>query len=132
MNTEIMSETLAQSLAGKITFPDVVRILTAEDVESYRADLVRLEETFYSTSGETFVEKMDLPRGDIALNFSAAEVASAIRASQAGTCDYREFLSRLMSAGTTSYEVFLSGKQCIYFGRKGEFHVEEFPRQAVT
>jgi hypothetical protein len=46
MNTDIMRDTLAKSLAGTIAFPDVVRILIGEGVESYRADLVRLEETF--------------------------------------------------------------------------------------
>jgi hypothetical protein len=26
------------------------------------------------------------------------------------------------------YWAFLSGNEVVYFGRKGEFHVEEFPR----
>jgi len=35
-----------------------------------------------------------------------------------------------MAAGTTAYWVFITGRRVIYFGRKGrkgEFHVEEFP-----
>jgi hypothetical protein len=27
-----------------------------------------------------------------------------------------------------AYWAFLTGKKVIYFGRKGEFHIEEFPR----
>lgn len=34
-----------------------------------------------------------------------------------------------MRAGTTHYNVFLSGKKAIYFGRKGEFYVENFPER---
>jgi len=128
MNIEVISNALAGSLAGTNAFSDVVRILTTEGVESYRADLVRLEETFYMPDGTTHVEKMDFPARGIGERFSAAEVVSAIRAGQAGESKYREFLNRVMDAGTTSYVVYLSGKKAIYFGRKGEFHVEEFPR----
>jgi uncharacterized protein YbcV (DUF1398 family) len=128
MNIEVISNALAGSLAGTNAFPDVVRILTAEGVESYRADLVRLEETFYMPDGTTHVEKMDFPARGIGDDFAATEVVSAIRASQAGECKYPQFLNRVMDAGTTSYVVYLTGRKAIYFGRKGEFHVEEFPR----
>ncbi|MEO6909986.1 MAG: DUF1398 family protein [Edaphobacter sp.] len=129
MNIEAMRDTLAKSMAGSIGFPDVVRSLIAEGVESYRADLVRLEETFYMPGGDSHVEKMDFPQQTIADEFSAAGVVAAIRGSQAGKTKYREFLKLAMDAGTTSYVVFLHGKRCIYFGRNGEFHVEEFPGQ---
>jgi hypothetical protein len=33
-----------------------------------------------------------------------------------------------MAAGITAFWVFLTGRKVIYFGRKGEIHVEEFPR----
>ena len=128
MNTEILHETLKRSLQGAIAFPEVVRILTAEGVESYRADLVRREETFYLPDGATHVEKIDFPAAGIAEDFSASGVVAAIRASQEGKSKYHEFLTRVMHAGTASYAVFLTGKRCIYFGRKGEFHVEEFPQ----
>lgn len=128
MNTEILHETLKRSLQGAIAFPEVVRILTAEGVESYRADLVRWEETFYLPDGTTHVEKIDFPAADIAEDFCASGVVAAIRASQEGKSKYHEFLTRVMNAGTASYAVFLTGKRCIYFGRKGEFHVEEFPQ----
>jgi uncharacterized protein YbcV (DUF1398 family) len=106
MNIETIRNTLAGSLAGTNAFPDVVRILTAEGVESYRADLVRLEETFYMPDGTTHVEKLDFPARGIGEHFAAAEVVSAIRASQRGECKYPEFLNRDMDAGTTSYVVY--------------------------
>ncbi len=39
-----------------------------------------------------------------------------------------EFVSRSTAAGTVGYWAFLTGKRVIYFGRKGEQHIEEFPR----
>ena len=127
MNTEIMRDTLAKSLAGTIAFPDVIRILIGEGVESYRADLVRLEETFYMPDGATFVETIAFPATSIADRFSAPDVIAAIRDSQTGKCKYREFLSRAMRAGVANYVVYLEGKKVIYFGRNGECHIEVFP-----
>ena len=37
------------------------------------------------------------------------------------------YLRLATSAGTVAYRVFLTGKRVVYFGRKGEIHVEEFP-----
>jgi uncharacterized protein YbcV (DUF1398 family) len=128
MNTEFLHETLQKALAGTIAFPDVVRTLVAEGVESYRVDLVRLEETFYMPDGSTHVEKMEYPAKSIAEYFAVDNVIGAIRDSQAGKCKYREFLSRVMDAGTSSYVTYLKGRKVIYFGRNGDFHVEEFPR----
>lgn len=128
MNIELVRKTLAGSLAGTNAFPDVVRALTAEGVESYRADLVRLEEVFYMPDGTTHMEKLAFPAMPIGDDFAAADVVAAIRDSQAGKCKYPEFLNRVMKAGTTGYVTYLSGKKVIYFGRKGEFHVEHFPR----
>ena len=128
MNVELIRSTLAGSLAGTTAFPEVVRRLTEEGVESYHADLVRLEETFYMPDGTTYVEKLEFPKMAIGDEFSAGAVVAAIRDSQAGKCKYPEFLNRVMNAGTTGYVTYLRGKRVIYFGRKGEFHVEEFPR----
>ncbi len=113
-------------MKGEIAFPEVVGVMMAEGVESYHADLVRQEETFYARNGETHVERMHISPLAIADEFSGESVVSAIRASQAGESKYPEFLDRVTKAGTTNYVVYLDGRRCIYFGRKGEFHVEEF------
>ena len=127
MNTEVMKKTTADSLAGTMTFPEVVALLAAEGVESYHADLVKLEKTFYLPCGETFVETLDFEPPPISNDFSSAEVIAALRTIQARQINYQEFLRRIMGAGTTSYMVYLNGKKAIYVGRKGEFYVEDFP-----
>ena len=59
MNTQIMEETTSRSLQGTITFGEVVMKLLAIGVESYHADLVRKEKTYYMPDGQTHLEKMD-------------------------------------------------------------------------
>ena len=46
MNTTVIHDVLAESQAGKLVFPEVVRRLTEVGVESYFRDLVRGEEIF--------------------------------------------------------------------------------------
>jgi uncharacterized protein YbcV (DUF1398 family) len=127
MNVEVLQDTLAGTIAGAHSFPEVVRTLTAEGVESYRTDLVRMEATFYYPDGSTHLEKLALPAAAVAESFSHAGIVAATRAAQAGTVQYPEFVQRAMSAGAGAYVAYLRGRKVIYFGRNGDFHVEEFP-----
>lgn len=128
MNTEVMRHTLHQSEAGRYTFPQVVGTLSGVGVESYFADLARAVDTFYLPTGETHTEKMTLLTTKISDDFSPFGIVDAIRTVQADEIRYPEFLRRAMAAGVTAYWVFIAGRRVIYFGRKGEFHVEEFPK----
>jgi uncharacterized protein YbcV (DUF1398 family) len=126
MDTQLLHDTLHKSESGQITFGEVVATLSAAGVESYRADLLTAQETFYTPEG-THVEPMTLPATTIAADFDAPAVLAAIRAAQADTIRYPEFLVRIFHAGCSAYHVFITGRKVIYFGRKGEFHIEEFP-----
>jgi uncharacterized protein YbcV (DUF1398 family) len=64
----------------------------------------------------------------VAEEFSSSETVAAIRAAQADTIRYPEFVKRSTAAGVIGYWAFLTGKRVIYFGRKGQSHVEEFPK----
>jgi uncharacterized protein YbcV (DUF1398 family) len=127
MNAGIIHEVLAKSQAGELIFPEVVRQLLEVKVESYFCDLATGAETFYMSDGQTHMEKMVLPLAPIAEQFSPSELIAAIRSAQTDTIRYPEFMKRSAAAGVIGYWAFLSGKKVIYFGRKGEFHVEEFP-----
>jgi uncharacterized protein YbcV (DUF1398 family) len=128
MKTEVIHQVLAKSQAGELIFPEVVRQLLEAGVESYFCDLAAGQETFYMSDGKTYAEKMVLPLEPIAEEFSSAGVTAAIRAAQADTIRYPEFIKRSTSAGVIAYWAFLTGRKVIYFGRKGEHHIEEFPR----
>ena len=123
-----MHVVLAESQAGKLTFPEVVRRLREAGVESYFCDLATGQETFYTRDGKARAEKMTLPLSPVAEEFSSGELIAAIRGAQADTVRYPEFVKRSTAAGVIAYWSFLTGAKVIYFGRKGEVHVEEFPR----
>jgi uncharacterized protein YbcV (DUF1398 family) len=57
-------------------------------------------------------------------------LVAAIRAAQADTVRYREFVKSSTAAGVIGYWVFLTGKRVIYFDRKGEQHIEDFPKSS--
>ncbi|MGH9396748.1 MAG: DUF1398 domain-containing protein [Terriglobia bacterium] len=128
MNTSVIEECIRLSFADKLTFPEVVKRLVAIGVERYHADLSRLQNTYYNLSGETaqYPLPLDNPPA-IHEQFSASEVAEALRAIQGGKIDYGEFLRRIMKAGAASYDVFMGGRKAIYTGRRGDFYVENFP-----
>jgi uncharacterized protein YbcV (DUF1398 family) len=128
VNAKVIHEVLAESQAGQLVFPEAVRRLLEAGVESYFCDLARGTETFYLRDGQTHLEKMTLPLSSVAEGFAPSELVAAIRGAQTDTIRYPEFMKRASAAGVIAYWVFLTGRKVIYFGRKGEFHVEEFPR----
>jgi len=128
MNTEPMHQAIEGSLSGKLTFPQVVGILAAAGVESYSIDLIRGEDVFYMPDGTVHVEKMTPPSSPIAEDFSLQGLAAAIKAAQADTIRYPEFLAQAMAAGVAGYRTYITGKRVLYLGRKGDLHIEEFPK----
>jgi uncharacterized protein YbcV (DUF1398 family) len=115
------------SYAATVRFPDIVGRLAAAGVERYHADLVRAEKTYYLPSGESEVVPDEALRLAPAAPFMAAGVDAAVRASQAGSIDYREFCRRIADAGCAGYFVSIAGRRALYYGRTGETHVEPFP-----
>ena len=130
MNTDVIHQVMAETQEGKLIFPEVVRRLAEAGVESYFVDLASHRETFYLADGKTRTEPMTLQPDFIADDFSSSGVVAAIREAQADTIRYPEFLKQSAKAGVCAYWAFLTGRQVIYFGRKGEMHIEKFPRSA--
>lgn len=128
MDTKTIQECNEGSLSGQLTFPEVVGKLLRAGVERYRADLVRFQKLSYGLKGESYqcaLELSDAP--EIADVFNESSIKEAVKAIQQKKIDYPAFLRRIMKAGCTHYEVFLHGKQAIYFGRDGSHHIEKFP-----
>jgi uncharacterized protein YbcV (DUF1398 family) len=124
---ETISEVLAESHAGKLIFPQVVQRMLAAGVTSYFVDTLRSEDVVYLADDTTFTEKMHLPLDPVAEEFSKPAIVAAIRAAQRDEIRYPEFMRQASAAGVVGYWAFLTGKKVIYFGRKGDFHVENFP-----
>ncbi len=122
-----MRDTVTRSLDGTMAFPEIVQLLSADGVERYHADLVRMEKTFYMPDGTTHVEKMPIGPMAIGQTFATSDLVAAIRDSETARQAYADFLRRATAAGSTDYIVYLQGRKAIYFGRKGEYHIEVFP-----
>jgi uncharacterized protein YbcV (DUF1398 family) len=128
MSKQSIHEAAIQTQLGNITFPQVVQQLLAAGVESYQVDYVTAQKTHYLADGSTVTIPMILEPGPIAAEFDAEALVAAIRGAQADTVRYPEFVQRATAAGVTSYRAFLTSKRVIYVGRKGEQHIEEFPK----
>ncbi|HEX4054645.1 MAG TPA: DUF1398 family protein [Tepidisphaeraceae bacterium] len=123
----VMEQCTSLSLQGMISFPEVVRKLHEVGVERYHADFSRGEKTYYLPGGESHVASFGHLPEPIAESFSPAGVEAAIKEIQRGTIVYAEFLRRVMAAGCVGYFVQITGRRALYFGRKGEIHLEPFP-----
>lgn len=128
MNSEIITEVVQATLAGTISFPDVVRRLLETGVEYYHVDYAGRRKTFYGANGDAVVTAIPyegLP--PVAADFDTAALRAAIRDSQLNGQKFRDFTHRAMAAGTQGYFAFLRGQRVTYLGRQGDQHVEWFP-----
>lgn len=115
------------SLAEQMTFPDVIARLSAAGAERYIADLTGKQKITYGLQGETHTGPLIFESATIPTLFDAAAIRSAIKGSQQGRIKYQTFLRHITQAGCSHYEVFISGRKVIYFGRDGSHHIEHFP-----
>jgi uncharacterized protein YbcV (DUF1398 family) len=128
MSIQVIHELAIATQQGKLTFPQVVQGLLEAGVESYFVDFAAKQKTHYLMDGTTYTAPMILDPGPIAAEFNGAGLVAAIRGAQADTVRYPEFVNRSTAAGVIGYWAFLTGKRVIYFGRKGDQHIEEFPK----
>lgn len=123
----IIRETQNASNEGRIHFGQVVAKLNRSGVESYSVDYRSSRATYYMPCGETLTLELDVPKVEIAAEFSASRLKSAILGAQRGEIMYPEFMRLSQAAACIGYAVWLTGRHVSYYGRKGESHVEQFP-----
>ena len=128
MSKQVIDELAIATQQGTMTFPQVVKGLLEAGVESYLVDFAAKQKTHYLTDRTTHTAPMILDPGPIATEFDSAGLVAAIRGAQADTVRYPEFVKRSTAVGVIGDRSFLTGKRVIYFGRKGEQHIEEFPK----
>jgi uncharacterized protein YbcV (DUF1398 family) len=129
----VFHEATIGSIRETVNFPTVVGKLIEAGAEGYHCDLYRREKTYYMPDGRSHIEaEPDLdPRefgaAHIATTFSEDGVKAALEAVQSGSVTYLEFLRRIMKAGCVGYQVSVTGRRALYFGRAGQVYVEKFP-----
>lgn len=124
-----------------MAFPQVVAALVALGVTRYHIDYVASTATTYkpastgsSTSAaneaemEVEVESLKIPSPAVSANmWNQAGLANAIRRVQNRETTYGEFAQQCVDAGVVGYLAFLTGKRVLYYGSRGDMHVEWFP-----
>jgi uncharacterized protein YbcV (DUF1398 family) len=128
MNTDEICEVARATLAGTISFPEVVSRLIGAGVEYYQVDYVGRCKAFYGASDGKCVTPIDyegLP--NVSAELDVAALKATILASQTQGQKYRDFTARAMAAGVQGYYAFLRGKRVTYLGRSGDQHTEWFP-----
>ncbi len=120
-------ETLDASNEGRIHFGQVIGNLVEAEVESYSVDYRCGRIAYYMPCGETLTFVLEVPKVDIASEFCATGIKTAILGAQRGEVMYPEFKRISQEAGCIGYTVWIAGKHVTYYGRKGETHVEHFP-----
>ena len=131
MNTETITKVARETLAGTISFPEVIDQLLSAGVEYYHVDYVALRKSFYSTTGEVVVTPITYEKlPSVATDFDTAALKANILDSQRNGQKYRSFAERAMAAGVQGYFAFLCGKRVTYIGRQGDQYTEWFPGAA--
>jgi uncharacterized protein YbcV (DUF1398 family) len=128
---QILEECVRGALTGKLTFPEIVGRLIETGTERYHADYSRQEITYYLPDGDSLVVAAPHASDAAAAEFSPSAVEAAVRQSQRNEHTYLDFIRKTMAAGCVGYFVQITGRRAIYFGRKGESHVEHFPPEPV-
>ncbi len=123
----LIRDTFIGSNEGRLHFGQVVGTLLSAGVESYSVDYRACRSTYYLASGETLTLDIKPPEPELAKDFSAAEIKSAILSAQRGDIMYPEFKKVSQAAGCIGYTVWLTGRHVTYYGRNGETHIEHFP-----
>jgi uncharacterized protein YbcV (DUF1398 family) len=125
--TKVMQECTEGSDQERLSFPEVVMKLAHAGVERYHADLTRAEKIYYLPTGESHRVEAANVHAIPPSNFTADEVAAAVKAIQQKEIAYREFCERIAKAGCVGYMVSLAGRRAVYYGRSGDSYVEPFP-----
>jgi uncharacterized protein YbcV (DUF1398 family) len=123
----VVQQCAALSMAGRISFGEVVGRLIEAGVERYHADYSRMENTYYLPGGESYVVPMSHAPVPVADAFSPQAVEASVRQAQRGEIMYPQFVKQTIAAGCVGYFVQITGQCVQYFGRKGETHTEWFP-----
>jgi uncharacterized protein YbcV (DUF1398 family) len=101
LNTDAIRECMAASF-NDMPFPEVVRRLAAAGVERYRADLILRRKTYYGAGDLSLAEPLQPFSAEVADAFCEGDVKRAIAAIQQKQIGYREFLTRIMTAGVAA------------------------------
>ena len=118
--------------SNRMTFPEIVSILSEAGFEGYFVDLRKGLVTYYASGGDSVELAGARPGAPVAADFNPATVREAIHAAQTLVpgYTYKGFIEKVALAGCAGYFASFLGRRVLYFGRSGETHVEYFPKSS--
>ena len=116
-----------QSHAGELHFGYLIGRLMEVGVESYRVDYRLGSTDYFLPSGAAHTVQFPPSSVPIAESLDAGALKECIRGAQRGELRYPQFVEQSRAAGVVGYVVWIAGRHVVYFGRRGEQHVEHFP-----
>jgi uncharacterized protein YbcV (DUF1398 family) len=125
--TQLINQAFSKSNAGQIHFGQVIGMLMEADVESYAVDFRSGTTTYYTKADQCYALNFAPSGTAVAQQFSKDAVKQAIVSAQQGKVLYPEFKELVLAAGCIGYSVWIAGRHVVYFGRRGEQHIEFFP-----
>jgi uncharacterized protein YbcV (DUF1398 family) len=122
----VLRECTAGADEGRLGFAELVVKLAEVGVDGYYADFRRAEKTYYTVKGRCHVLQTATLAVTVAPDFSAEALRSAIKSVVDRAITYVQFCDVIAAAGCVGYFVSLTGRRVIYYGKRGESHVEPF------
>ena len=118
--------------ATGLPFPQTVAALQDLNVSRYHVDFIGCTSTSYvrgPTSHAKTVHIASLPSHGSGVTdaFDHEALKAATQQVRQGKLTYPEFAGKCMDAGVVGYLTFIEGKRVMYFGEKGDYHLEWFP-----
>lgn len=132
MNKEKIETLMEKSLAGEITFPEILEILVKEGIESYHVDFLRDEVRYYAANGESLVKSIPFVHDEVAPTFSPEKLDAINKLVQSRQATFADFVRNAPAVGCAYYIVHLKGKKVRYFGRNDGEHVQYLPGSIAT
>ena len=128
MNAAEAEAAVADLLARRRTFLEVVAGLAKAGVRSYQVDFVGRCMTLYGEDGSSHRTALEVPMGEpISEFFSSGAIDRTILDMRGPSADFAQFLRRMAQAGCAQYFVYLRGRRAIYLGVDGDQHVVNIP-----
>jgi len=125
---QLVGELIDSALNDEISFDRFSESVQELGVESIAFDMLKRRHTFYGSNGLAFDHplKSDHPPFDIVSSFKREAVITAIGAFDRQEISASQFHVALAAAGVSFARCYFKGRQAIYFGRQGDFYLEQW------
>ncbi|QDK36356.1 hypothetical protein [Bdellovibrio sp. NC01] len=129
MEPEILRTATDQTLSNQISFEDMCDKFLRAGIESAHVDLFAKRITFHTPEAHVYEESFYFEGPRVADIFSEEKIILDFKSLLLRKLSLHEFFNFIMLAGVTGFTIYLLGKKVLFFGRRGEYHLEYLHRE---